>query len=133
MCFSTLPIAPSFTTTTNIATTKTSSIDHLPKRCMRSRIFLTPLLIDDFLNTKLVRRANLKIGSTTLNKAIVINKNSCPCLRRPQQAVKIEKVFSMKINFLKVIIGAIKPVASNRLATASSSNRGYLFVGKRTF
>ncbi len=133
MCFSTLPMAPSFTTTTNIATTKTSNIDHLPRRCMRSRTFFEPLRTDDLLNTNLVSSANLKIGSITLNKAITTNKNSCPCLRRPQQVVKIEKVFSIKMNFLKVIIGAIKPVASNSPANASSSNRTYLLVGNSTF
>jgi hypothetical protein len=100
---------------------------------MRSRTFFEPLRTDDLLNTNLVSSANLKIGSITLNKAITTNKNSCPCLRRPQQVVKIEKVFSIKMNFLKVIIGAIKPVASNSPANASSSNRTYLLVGNSTF
>ena len=101
MCFSTLPIAPSFTTTTNIATTNTSSIDHLPKRCTHSRIFFVLAVIVESIKTSLVSNTIFKIGRITLNKKMITNKNTCPCFNKFQQAVNIEKSILNKNKFCK--------------------------------
>ena len=127
MCFSTSAIAPSFTTTTSIATTKTSNMDHLPTLCKRVSVFSVTVLVDELLYTRLASMPSLKIGKMMLNKEMIKHKNNCPSFKRFQVPERIEKVFCMKMNFLKVMIGAIKPTASKIAAINKSISNNILW------
>jgi len=103
-------------------------MDHFPKWFIIERAFFECSLTIGPLTVSLANKHNLQIGITMLNKPITINKNNWPCISKFQHAVKIENVLWIKINLVKVMMGAIKPIASKVAAIASSSNKEILLL-----
>lgn len=128
---STLAIAPSLTATTNIATTKTSNIDHFPNRCIQCKYLprCTPLCCLALNN--LYRTPIFNSGNTTLNPVITINKKYCCSCNKPKAPLNTEKLFSNNKNFVIVMIGVTSPVIKTISVIASSILKRSVSVGKK--
>lgn len=128
---STLAIAPSLTATTNIATTKTSNIDHFPNKCIQCKYLsrCTPpccLALNNLYSTPIFNS-----GNTTLNPVITINKKYCCSCNKPKAPLSTEKVFSNNKNFVIVIIGVTSPAIKTTSVIARKILKRKVCVGKK--